>query len=190
LIIAFSVLCLAFIKRDLHSILYAIGMLSNEVLCKVAKKLIKAPRPPTHPSLLVSSHGMPSNHAQFMFFMTAYFALFVRYRLSPRHYSSTFRFLAPIFMFVFSTIVCYTRIYLEFHYMGQIFMGALVGIIFGSFWFFLVHVICTPWFPWIVNSKIGTQLMLQDFTNVPNVFTVEYNTMRQYNRNPNKRHKK
>nr|CDS30616.1 dolichyldiphosphatase 1 [Hymenolepis microstoma] len=165
-------------------------MLTNELLCKVVKKLIKAPRPPTHPSLLVSSHGMPSNHAQFMFFMTAYFALFVRYRLSSRHYSSTFRFLTPIFMFASSTLVCYTRIYLEFHYTGQVFIGALVGIIFGSFWFFLVHVICTPWFPWIVNSKIGTLFMLQDFTNVPNVFTVEYNAMRQYNQTPNKRHKK
>lgn len=88
----------------------------------------------------------------------------------------------------------FLRIYLEYHYVNQIFIGALVGITMGCIWFFVVHVILTPWFPWIVSrwgsiliphisfSKLGRLLMLQDFTHVPNIFRVEYNAMLTYGR--------
>ncbi|KAL5967418.1 Dolichyldiphosphatase 1 [Taenia solium] len=178
LIVVFSVLCLVFFHRDLHTIFYAVGMLANEVICKVSKKIIRIPRPPTHPKSLVSSYGMPSNHATFMFFMVAYFSLFIKYRLSPRHYSSFARCFTVLFLFFISVITCYTRVYLEFHYVDQVCIGALFGSILGCLWFYVVQVILTPLFPRIVESKIGRTLMLQDFTHIPNIFTFEYNAVK------------
>ncbi|VDD77216.1 unnamed protein product [Mesocestoides corti] len=129
---------------------------------------------------LVESHGMPSNHAQFMFFMLTYFTLFVYFRLSPRHYPSYIRYFFVIFLASVSIVTCFTRIHLEYHYFGQISVGALLGAILGSTWFYIVHVLLTPHFPWIVESKIGRALMLQDFTHIPNVFTFEYNAARSH----------
>ncbi|VDK39117.1 unnamed protein product [Taenia asiatica] len=178
LIVGFSVLCLVFFHRDLHTIFYAVGMLANEAICKISKKIIRIPRPPTHPQSLVSSYGMPSNHATFMFFMMAYFSLFIKFRLSPRHYSTFARCFTVLFLFLISVITCYTRVYLEFHYVDQVCIGALVGSILGCLWFYVVQVILTPLFPRIVESKIGRTLMLQDFTHIPNIFTFEYNAVR------------
>ncbi|CDI97393.1 dolichyldiphosphatase 1 [Echinococcus multilocularis] len=176
LIIGFSVLCLVFLHRDLHTIFYAVGMLANEVICKVSKKIIRIPRPPTHPKSLISSYGMPSNHATFMFFMMAYFSLFIKYRLSPRHYSSFARRFILSLLFLMSVIT----VYLGFHYVDQVCVGALVGSVLGCLWFYIVHVILTPRFPRIVESKIGRALMVQDFTHIPNILTFEYDAVRTF----------
>ncbi|VDM30558.1 unnamed protein product [Hydatigera taeniaeformis] len=128
----------------------------------------------------ISSYGMPSNHATFMFFMMAYFLLFIKYRLSPLHYSSFSRAFIALFLLFISVITCYTRVYLEFHYVDQVCIGALIGSILGSLWFYVVHAILTPRFPQIVESKIGRALMLQDFTHIPNIFTFEYNAVKTF----------
>ncbi|KAL5108857.1 Lipid phosphate phosphatase gamma [Taenia crassiceps] len=75
---------------------------------------------------------------------------------------------------------CILRIYLEYHYVNQVCVGALVGSILGCLWFYVVHVILTPHFPWIVESKIGRAFMLQDFTHIPNIFTFEYNAVKAF----------
>lgn len=48
-------------------------------------------------------------------------------------------------------VVCISRIYLQYHTFVQVFCGALVGIAFATFWFFLTCFVFTPLFPQIVS---------------------------------------
>ena len=50
-----------------------------------------------------------------------------------------------------TALICYGRIYLLYHTLSQVIVGALLGLAFGGFWFTLVHVFLTPLFPKIVS---------------------------------------
>lgn len=52
---------------------------------------------------------------------------------------------------ILALLVCISRIYLQYHTIGQVLCGALVGIIFASVWFALTYIIFTPLFPQIVT---------------------------------------
>jgi membrane-associated phospholipid phosphatase len=57
------------------ALLYGIGALANAVATKVAKRIIKAPRPESAPDRKKGSAGMPSSHASSLAFLSVAFAL-------------------------------------------------------------------------------------------------------------------
>lgn len=78
-----------------------------------------------------------------------------------------------------SFLVCYGRVYLLYHSVNQVLMGAVVGLISGSSWFFLVHFVLSPFlFPKIVSWKISEILLIRDTTLIPNVIFFEYTSTR------------
>lgn len=48
-------------------------------------------------------------------------------------------------------LVSISRIYLEYHTVWQVLWGAIVGILFATFWFALTYLVFTPLFPQIVS---------------------------------------
>ena len=64
-------------RRDLHIFTGLVGQLLNTIFNVLIKRCIRQPRPssPAHDNLSTpdavgfSPHGMPSNHAQFVFFL-------------------------------------------------------------------------------------------------------------------------
>lgn len=97
---------------------------------------------------------------------------------------------------VLALLVCISRIYLQYHTFTQVFCGALVGILFATFWFFLTCLVFTPLYPQIVSwyvaflcekhaptpffyRKISEILLLRDTTLIPNVLWFEYTNTRQ-----------
>lgn len=48
-------------------------------------------------------------------------------------------------------VVCFSRIYLEYHTISQIFCGAFIGVLFATFWFAVTYWILTPLFPKVVS---------------------------------------
>lgn len=134
---------------------------------------------PMRRDVLYSEYGMPSTHAQFMWFFAAYMTLFVLIR----YVYLTFIFHTSHHTFFFNSSICfrlhqsnnstiserfwrvliiavciasaglvtYSRIYLQYHSHSQVLCGAVIGTILGIVWFIVVHLILTPFFPVIVS---------------------------------------
>ena len=147
------------------------------IFCLVLKHTLRQARPLARSSLL-HEYGMPSSHSQFMWFFTTYMFLFLWVRL--RHISNTtiwvwiwktaitaaclmaaiivsvsrFKFLLFIkkekrifYFFVF-------RIYLQYHTVFQVIVGALLGSVLGVLWFFFTQFVLTPRFPAIASWSV------------------------------------
>lgn len=50
-----------------------------------------------------------------------------------------------------AVLVSISRVYLQYHTFWQVLCGALVGILFATFWFALTYLVLTPLFPQIVS---------------------------------------
>jgi len=123
---------------------YTLGIVANLLLNVVLKGIIQEPRPifdSKKVSLAInhSKHffyqngipfdmfGMPSGHAQSVFFSF----VFVYLALKNSHRRRDILFLYLIFIL----LTCYHRIHSEFHSISQVFVGALVGASFAYFVF-------------------------------------------------------
>lgn len=79
-----------------------------------------------------------------------------------------------------TALVCYGRIYLLYHTVSQVVVGATIGAAFGVLWFLFVHVILTPYvFPRVVSWKISELLLIRDTSLIPNILFFEYSATRQ-----------
>lgn len=76
-------------------------------------------------------------------------------------------------------LVCYGRIYLLYHTLNQVLIGAFVGMVMGVLWFLLTHCVLTPYFPMVVTWRISELFLLRDTTLIPNVLWFEYTVTRQ-----------
>ncbi|KAH8609051.1 putative PAP2 superfamily [Trypanosoma vivax] len=149
--------------RQDAALVLLLALCQNTVLNAILKKVLKMPRP--HHYLrrsgeigAPSSHGMPSDHAQFMFF-------FVTWLLRKAHAN---KIPVPVGMQLFllgaATLVACGRVYNSFHTVAQVVVGAIVGIVnaytlsstFGES--LLLHTarivspvrdLCTAWVPYV-----------------------------------------
>ncbi|XP_035223737.1 dolichyldiphosphatase 1-like isoform X2 [Stegodyphus dumicola] len=116
LVIAFVTLIL--FRRDLHTITFLCGTALNEAINWILKHLIKELRPCRGREILYSEYGMPSNHAQFMWFFATYMAFFLLIRL--HHGNSTYplenawKYIVTVFIICVAAIVSYSRPISEF----------------------------------------------------------------------------
>ncbi|XP_077262236.1 dolichyldiphosphatase 1 isoform X1 [Temnothorax americanus] len=166
-------------RRDLHTIVFFIGVAVNECINYVLKHTIRQARPIKRDGLY-AEYGMPSTHAQFMWFFAAYATLFIYFRLN---YNCTiaerfWRTIVAIGCIVTAMLVTYSRVYLLYHSNTQVFCGALIGIALGTAWFVIMHTVLTPLFPIVVSWRISEFLLLRDTTLIPNVLWFEYTNIR------------
>lgn len=124
---------LVIFKREFQSLFVLFGLLINELLNKILKQLFKHSRPEAT-QLLNSQYGMPSSHAQFMFFFAVSVTFMIHIRNKERLKNFTF-FLA--------CWVAFTRVHLAYHTVWQVIVGALFGCMFGCIW---THVIGKKFF--------------------------------------------
>lgn len=164
-------------------ITFFVGLLSNEVLNKVLKYAIQEPRPVSRPNMH-NEFGMPSNHSQFMCFFATYVLLFVLLRLHQMNQNGSFmeRFLRLFVIAVTwlaAALVCYGRVYLQYHTSLQVVVGSVIGICSGCLWFAFTQLILSPFYPKIVTWKVSEFFLLRDTTLIPNVLWFEYTVTRQ-----------
>jgi len=136
LILFFTSICLLWNKSNLLYY-YIIGIFLNAILNVVLKGIIKEPRPSEDPKLfnIALKHsirfkfvngyphdifGMPSGHAQSVFFST----IFVYLALKNIKLS--------VFYLLISLLTMYQRVLFKAHTILQVFAGATVGILFGG----------------------------------------------------------
>ncbi|CAH0603251.1 unnamed protein product [Chrysodeixis includens] len=169
-------------RRDLHTITFFIGTLVNEGLNIILKHLICEARPLSRGNLY-NEYGMPSSHAQFIWFFSIYVLYFVLIRLHHINNNSIISALWRVIIvggcILMSLLVSIARVYLHYHTTSQVVVGGIVGFVFATLWFVIVHRVFTPLFPQLVSLKFCEMLMIRDTTLIPNVLWFEYTTSRQ-----------
>ncbi|XP_076160152.1 dolichyldiphosphatase 1 [Ptiloglossa arizonensis] len=167
-------------RRDLHTISFFSGIIINECINFILKHTICEARPMRRNVHV--EYGMPSMHAQFMWFFAAYTTLFICIRLHHNNNSSIserfWRIIVIAACIIVAVLVTYSRVYLLYHTNSQVLCGTFIGIIFGAVWFIITHIVLTPRFPIIVSWRISEYLLLRDTTLIPNILWFEYTNIR------------
>lgn len=114
-------------RRDSITLYNLTGQMVSLLVNLVLKQCLNQPRPDHILSELEDS-GMPSNHAQFI----AYFAVINICQLChkrSRSLSPFFQFLYSFYFLLLAFLVCFSRLYLHYHTLDQVLVGACVGAI-------------------------------------------------------------
>ena len=187
LIVAYVTATLA--RRDLYLFTGLVGQILNTILNVVIKRIIRQPRPILNHSIPdavgFSPHGMPSNHSQFVFFFVGFWLPWIftnRNNISRTRITSNggsgcvcYRYLAAFVIVVCAFAVLAARVYLNYHTIAQVGVGAVVGILVGSVW----HWVTCTWivpivFPWVTSLSIASSLGITDLTHIQDIVAFEH----------------
>ena len=177
--IVVSALTTIFIRRDLHSIAFFVGLSLNYVSNACLKSYMAEERPRAVSGRSVfNKYGMPSTHAQFMAFVAAYQCLFVAVRLSHKGGSLVewaWKAAWCAGNLCLAAVVIYGRVYLHYHTAEQVGYGAAFGAIAAAAWFALTHCALSPAaFPYLASTGAAEFLLVRDLTDIPHVMWFEY----------------
>jgi len=164
-------------RRDLHTISFTGGQLINEIFNLILKRVIKEPRPQVQHTVHLVQHGMPSSHAQFIWFFSAYYVLFILFRVVEDSHKWWKPFMS-LSATVLAAVVTYSRVYLGYHTTAQVMWGSGIGIASAIIWFLFTQKALTPLFPIIAASPYAEFFLIRDTTLIPNLLVFEYTTSR------------
>ncbi|KAM3500046.1 hypothetical protein MY11210_009555 [Beauveria gryllotalpidicola] len=137
-------LTLIFASREAEVALLFAGQLACEALNFLLKRLIKEERPRR---IHGKGYGMPSSHAQFVFFWSVALSLFLLVRHRPTTPSrptttttpSSARLVARLAVSAASlglaAATAWSRVYLNYHTPKQVLVGSSVGVLSAVAWF-------------------------------------------------------
>ncbi|XP_055339904.1 dolichyldiphosphatase 1-like [Paramacrobiotus metropolitanus] len=185
IVVGFATLIL--FRRDLHTIVFFIGMLLNEGVNWICKHGLGHLRPCTNRVHHGSIYAMPSNHSQFMWFFFAYFTFFLLFRLQKSNPTPQqlqlgnwlWKSVVISASLAASCVVAYSRAYLHYHSSSQVILGCVLGSALGIGWFLVVQNVLTPLFPVVASWKICEILLIRDTTLIPNILFFEYSKQRE-----------
>lgn len=72
----------------------------------------------------------------------------------------------------------YSRVYLGYHTVAQVFAGTALGVLLGAIWFWVVNNVFYPYFPLIEESVFGRTFYVKDTSHIRNVLKFEYDMAR------------
>ncbi|KAF6134695.1 hypothetical protein GIB67_002096 [Kingdonia uniflora] len=164
-------------RRDLQGMFFYIGLIISQFLNELIKTSVQQSRPETCILLdSCDSHGWPSSHSQYMFFFAVYFTL-LTYKgigLSGVRQKCVVGFVP----WPFAVLTMWSRVYLGYHSVAQVFAGALLGVVLGGVWFWVVNGLIVCWFPMIEESTFGRKFYIKDSSHIENVMKFEYDNAR------------
>lgn len=170
-------------RRELQGMFFAIGLIISQFINEIIKKSVQQARPETCALLeMCDSHGWPSSHSQYMFFFAVYFTL-----LTYRNLGLICRnqlLVAVILVWPMAILTMYSRVYLGYHTVAQVFAGAALGTLLGGGWFWIVNSVLSGLFPAIEESFFGRFFYLKDTSHIPNVLRFEYENARSARKHP------
>jgi dolichyldiphosphatase len=123
------------------------------------KQVVKQPRPYTCKALdTCDTFGWPSSHSQFSCFFSVYMALLAFYHLQ---FSEPFlRVVVIALLCLFAPTVMYSRVYLGYHTVGQVYAGAVVGITLGCLWYRIVNSVIAGHFVTLEKSAFCRRFLI------------------------------
>ncbi|CAH1413590.1 unnamed protein product [Lactuca virosa] len=116
------------LRHDALALWAAMGSILNVILSITLKQILKQERPASRVS---SGHGMPSSHAQSIFYATLILILSVIRGQGLNVVTGVFSVLVVALGSYFSWL----RILLRYHTTSQVVVGAIMGSIFSVLWF-------------------------------------------------------
>lgn len=166
-------------RREIQCLCFAFGLLFSQFLNELIKSSVQQSRPETCAALeMCDSHGWPSSHSQYMFFFSVYFSLLCLSGTGGGVPSRRWRFFIALFPWPSAILTLYSRVYLGYHTVAQVFAGAILGLFLGVLWFWIVNNLLVDYFPSIEESAIGRFLYIKDTSHIPNVLKFEYDSAR------------
>ncbi|CAD6242790.1 unnamed protein product [Miscanthus lutarioriparius] len=119
-------------KHDAEIMWFLLGAVGNSLLSMVLKKMLNHERPA---AALRSDPGMPSSHAQSIFYAATILALSLYYWLGTNYLTMI---LGPATLSA-AAYLSWLRVSQRLHTLNQVTVGAVVGSAFGALWFVLWH---------------------------------------------------
>lgn len=116
------------LRHDALALWAAMGSVLNVILSITLKQILKQERPVPDVS---SGHGMPSSHAQSIFFATVLVILSV---VKWRGFNGVTGFLS-VLVVALGSYFSWLRVFLRYHTTSQVVVGSIVGSIFSVLWF-------------------------------------------------------
>jgi dolichyldiphosphatase len=165
-------------RREIQGICFTLGLLISQFLNELVKSSVQQSRPDTCALLeACDSHGWPSSHSQYMFFFATYLTLLsLMKKTGVARWES--RFLLAVLPWPFAVLTMYSRVYLGYHTVAQVFAGAALGLVLGAGWYWIVNTMLVEYFPAIEESAIGRWFYIKDTSHIPNVLKFEYDNAR------------
>ncbi|KAJ1698988.1 hypothetical protein LUZ63_007500 [Rhynchospora breviuscula] len=165
-------------RREIQGLCFTLGLLISQFLNELVKSSVQQSRPDTCALLeACDSHGWPSSHSQYTFFFAIYLTLLsLKGSAGVPHGAS--RFVLAVLPWPLAVLTMYSRVYLGYHTVAQVFAGATLGLVLGAGWYWVVHNILVEYFPAIEESAIGKWLYIKDTSHIPNVLKFEYDNAR------------
>ncbi|OAA66105.1 dolichyl pyrophosphate phosphatase [Cordyceps fumosorosea ARSEF 2679] len=158
-------LTLIFASREVEVALLFAGQLACEALNFALKRLIKEDRPRRR--ILGKGYGMPSSHAQFVFFWSVALALFLLIRHRPNNSSGKVAAAARVVVSAAGLLVAaataWSRVYLDYHTPRQVLVGASLGALSAVAWFAVTAALrASGWLAWALELPLARALRVRD----------------------------
>ena len=114
-------------RRELQAIFFALGILISDFINELINKSIQQARPNTCIALeMCDSHGFPSSHSQYMEFFVVYLSLLVSKGIGISNKRSKIVIASLPWLFIVLTM--YSRVYLGYHTVAQVYVGGNLGL--------------------------------------------------------------
>ena len=178
-----------------------VGQFCCEVLNFMLKRIFKEERPPREccsslrqgdsvtdgydrTEMNGKGYGMPSSHAQFLFYFATSVSLFLLLRHKPPAFRSgkdkkkidvfdpawyqrplnlVERLLLSCLVFALAASVAWSRTYLQYHTPRQVLVGCGAGLVVASAWFVVTSMLRREgWTAWGCDTWLGQALRLRD----------------------------
>ncbi|AQK54546.1 Lipid phosphate phosphatase epsilon 2 chloroplastic [Zea mays] len=133
-------------KRDAEIMWVLLGAVGNSLLSLVLKKMLNHERPAP---ALRSDPGMPSSHAQSIFYAATVLALSLYYWLGTNYLTMI---LGPATLSL-AAYLSWLRVSRGLHTLNQVMVGAVVGSAVGALWFVLWH--------WLVQEAFASSVLVR-----------------------------
>ncbi|CAF1972045.1 unnamed protein product [Rotaria magnacalcarata] len=174
-----SLCTLIIFRRDVQTIMYFGGFCVSEVCNYALKRFFKQARPErTRDRMgLYEVHGMPSDHAQTFFYFMTYLAIFVILKSqmpgSP-HIRSIRNRVLVFTQLIVAVIVAYSRVYLHYHTVAQVVVGAFFGTALGCGWYYFVNYHFMQYASLITDHPLGKYFLIRDYSLIPRLIHFQY----------------
>lgn len=164
-------------RRELQGMCFALGLIISQFINELIKTTVQQARPATCALLeMCDSHGWPSSHCQYMFFFATYLTLLSLKGLSFWHVRDNL--ILHSLTWSLAVLTMYSRVYLGYHTVAQVFAGTALGVLLGAIWFWVVNNVLYPYFPLIEESVFGRTFYVKDTSHIRNVLKFEYDMAR------------
>ncbi|XP_027366884.1 lipid phosphate phosphatase gamma [Abrus precatorius] len=169
-------------RRELQGMFFAFGLIISQFINELIKTSVQQARPETCALLeMCDSHGWPSSHCQYMFFFATYLTL-----LSSKGFGfwdMRNNLVLHLVTWSLAFLTMYSRVYLGYHTVAQVFAGTALGTFLGAVWFWVVNAVLYRYFPAIEESAFGRRFYVKDTSHIRNVLQFEYEMARAQRRN-------